>query len=87
MLMDDEFEFLAFPDMFPYGTGGYCTAGTWNTKLSLSKIFSTMVTECWWMLCKQHWILILCKYATDIKQIKSWLKLSIAFKAWSNTWW
>ena len=27
LLLDDKFEVLAFPDMFPYGTGGYSTSG------------------------------------------------------------
>ena len=39
MLMDDEFEVLAFPDMFPYGVGGYSTSGHRKTKLSMRKYF------------------------------------------------
>ena len=35
ILLDDEFEGLAYPDMFPYGKGGYKTSGEHTTKLSL----------------------------------------------------
>ena len=35
ILLDDEFEVLAYPDMFPYGKGGYKTSGECTTKLSL----------------------------------------------------
>ena len=35
MLMDDTFEELAFPDMFPYGCCGYSTSGFHKSKLSL----------------------------------------------------
>ena len=35
ILLNDEFEVLAYPDMFLYGKGGYKTAGECTTKLSL----------------------------------------------------
>ena len=40
MLMDDKFEELAFPDMFPYGCCGYSTSGFHTSKLSLRKYFN-----------------------------------------------
>ena len=39
MLMDDKFEVLAFPDMFPYGSGGFSTYGYHKSKLSMRKYF------------------------------------------------
>ena len=39
MLMDSEFAVLAFPDLFPYGVGGYSTSGHRQTKLSMHKYF------------------------------------------------
>ena len=35
MLMDKEFEGLAFPDMFPTGTGGYETTQKRETKVPI----------------------------------------------------
>ena len=39
ILLDDEFEVLAYPDMFPYGRGGYNTLTEQMTKLSLRKYY------------------------------------------------
>ena len=41
MLMESEFEVhvLAFPDLFPYGFGGYSSSGHRQTKLSMGKYF------------------------------------------------
>ena len=39
ILLDDEFKVLAYPDMFPYGKGGYKTSGEHTTKLSLQKYY------------------------------------------------
>ena len=39
MLMDSEFEVLAFPNLFLYGVGGYSTCGHRQTKLSMHKYF------------------------------------------------
>ena len=35
ILLDDEFEVLAYPDIVPYGKGGYKRSGECTTKLSL----------------------------------------------------
>ena len=67
MLMDDEFEVLAFPDMFPYGTRDYCTAGTWNTKLSLRKYFQQWLPNVDGCFANNIEYLFCAPYATDIK--------------------
>ena len=42
MLMDSEFEVLAFPDLFPYRVGGYSMSGHRKTKLSMHKFFTSI---------------------------------------------
>ena len=37
--MDKDFEVLAFPDLFPYGSGGYEVSQPHETKLTLCKYF------------------------------------------------
>ena len=80
MLMDDEFEVLAFPDMFPYGTGGYCTSGTWNTILSLRKYFQQWLLNVDGCFANNIEYLFCAQYATDIKQIKSDSNLALHLK-------
>ena len=41
ILLDDEFEVLAYPDMFPYGKGDYMTSGEMYNKIITVKILST----------------------------------------------
>ena len=65
--MDDEFEVLAFPDMFLYGTGGYHTSGTWNTKLSLRKYFQQQLLNVDGCFANNIEYLFCAQYATDIK--------------------
>ena len=79
-LMDDEFEVLAFPDMFPYGTGGYCTSGTQNTKLSLRKYFQQWLLNVDGCFANNTEFLFCAQYATDIKQIKSDSNLALHLK-------
>ena len=80
MLMDDECEVLAFPDMFPYGTGGYCTSGTWNTKLSLRKYFQQRLLNVDGCFANNIEYLSCAQYATNIKQIKSDSNLALHLK-------
>ena len=37
ILLDEDFELLAFPNFFPYGEGGYYSE--WTTKLPIRKYF------------------------------------------------
>ena len=38
MLLDEDFKVLAFPDLFPYGSGGYYSEDQ-NVKLQIRKYF------------------------------------------------
>ena len=41
ILLDDDFEVLAYPDMFPYGKGGFMKSGETYNKVINAKILST----------------------------------------------
>ena len=38
ILLDDDFEVMAFPDLFPYGVGGYCSRNV-HCRLPIRKYF------------------------------------------------
>ena len=80
MLMDDEFEVLGFPDMFPCGTGGYCTSGTWYTKLSLRTYFHQWLLNVDGCFASNVENVFCAQYDTDIKQIKSDSNLALHLK-------
>ena len=71
ILMDDKFEVLAFPDMFPYGHGGYETSGYRNSKLTLRKYFQQRLLNVDGRFANNVEYLFCAQYATEIKQIKA----------------
>ena len=71
ILTDDEFEVLAYPDMFPLGRGGYATSGDRKSKLTLRKYFQQRLFNVDGRFANNIEYLFCAQYATDIKQIKS----------------
>ena len=71
MLLDDKFEVLAFPDMFPHGTGGYSTSGICKTKLTLRKYFQQCLFNVDGRFANNIEYLFAAQYATEIKQIQA----------------
>ena len=71
MLMDDTFEELAFPDMFPYGCCGYSTSGFQKSKLSLQKYFNQCLLNVDGQFANNIEYLFCAQYATEIKQIQA----------------
>ena len=69
--MDKDFEVLAFPDLFPYGTGGNETDEPCQSKFTLHQYFQQrllnvdckFVENIKYLFCTQH--------ATDLEQIKA----------------
>ena len=47
ILQDNDFEVLAFPDLFPYGGGGYHNAQR-KVKLPIRKYFQQHLLKCRW---------------------------------------
>ena len=71
MLCSDKFEVLAFPDMFPYGTGGYSTSGICKTKLTLRRYFQQCLFNVDGHFANNIEYLFAAQYATEIKQIQA----------------
>ena len=80
MLMDDEFEVLAFPDVFPYGVGDYSTSGHCKTKLSMRKYFQQQLLNVDGHFANNIEYLFCAQYATEIKQIQSESSIALRLK-------
>ena len=76
ILLDNDIEVLAFPDLFPYGVGGYHSAHR-KVKLPIRKylqqcllnVDSRCAQNIEYLFCAQH--------IADIKQIESYASLAI----------
>ena len=76
ILLDDNFEVLAFPDLFPYGTGGYkCEDRPVN--LSICKYFEQCLLNVDMRFAKNIEYLFCAQHMSDIKQIESDINLAI----------
>ena len=69
MLLDN-FEVLAFPDLFPYGKGGCISAGR-PMKLGIRKYFQQRLLNCDGRFAKNMEYIFCAQYISDIKQIQS----------------
>ena len=80
ILLDDEFEVLAYPDMFPYGKGGYKRSGERTTKLSLRKYYQQHLLNVDGHFANNIEYLFCAQYATEIKQIKDSTQIALHLK-------
>ena len=80
ILLDNEFEVLAYPDMFPYGRGGYNTSAEWMTKLSLRKYYQQHLLNVDGHFANNIEYLFCAQYATEIKQIKDSTHIALRLK-------
>ena len=81
ILLDDNFEVLAFPDLFPYGTGGYkCEDRLVN--LSICKYFQQHLLNVNMQFAKNIEYLFCAQHMSDIKQIESDINLAIRLSRW-----
>ena len=79
MLMDDNFEVLAFPDLFPWGVGGYSCENR-PTKLTMRKYFQQRLTNVDGRFAKNIEYLFCAQYVTDIKHIQGETSLALRTK-------
>ena len=70
ILLDGDFEILAFPDLFPYGSGGYNIANR-KVKLPIRKYFQQCLLNVDSRFAQNIEYLFCAQYITDIKQIES----------------
>ena len=75
ILLDGDFEVLAFPDFFPYGEGGYYLQ--WSTKLLIWKYFQQHLLNVEICFAKNMEYLFCAQYISDIKQIQGDTYLAI----------
>ena len=80
MLLDDEFEVLAFPDLFPYGHGGYSSGGERKTKLSMRKYFQQRLLNVDGRFANNVEYLFCAQYSTEINQIKADSNIALRIK-------
>ena len=76
ILLDDNFEVLAFPDLFPYGTGGYKYEDR-PVNLSIHKYFQQHLLNVDMRFEKNIEYLFCAQHMADIKQIESDINLAI----------
>ena len=76
ILLDNDFEVLAFPDLFPYGGGGYHSAYR-NVKLPIRKYFQQCLLNVDGRFAQNIEYLFCAQYIADIKQIESDATLAI----------
>ena len=75
ILLDEDFEVLAFPDFFPYGGGGYYSE--WSTKLCIWKYFQQHLLNVDSCFVQNMEYLFCAQYISDIKQIQGDTYLAI----------
>ena len=76
ILLDNDFEVLAFPDLFPYGSGGYHSANR-KVKLPIRKYFQQCLLNVYSRFAQNIEYLFCAQYVADIKQIDSDATLAI----------
>ena len=76
ILLDNDFEVLAFPDLFPYGSGSYHSANR-KVKLAIRKYFQQHLLNVDGRFAQIIEYLFCAKYIADIKQIESDATLAI----------
>ena len=67
ILLDNDFEVLAFPDLFPYGSGGYHSTNR-KVKLPISKYFQQCLLNVDGRFAQNIEYLFCAQYIADIKQ-------------------
>ena len=76
ILLDNDFEVLTFPDLFPYGSGGYHSANR-KVKLPIRKYFQQCLLNVDGKFAQNIEYLFCTQYIADIKQIESDATLAI----------
>ena len=59
VLLDKDFELLTFPDLFPYGCGGYNYTDR-SVQIANKEILPTMFIKCRWSVCRKNRVHFLC---------------------------
>ena len=76
LLLDDNFEVLPFPDLFPYGYGGYFSSNR-TMKLGICKYFQQRLLNVDGQFAQNMEYIFCAQYISDIKQIQSDANMAI----------
>ena len=76
LLLDDNLEVLAFPDLFPYGQGGYFSSHR-KVKLGIRKYFQQGLLNVDGHFAQNMEYIFCTQYISDIKQIQSDANMAI----------
>ena len=76
VLLDEDFEVLAFPDLFPYGSGGYYSEDQ-NVKLQIRKYFQQCLLNVDICFAQNIEYLFCAQHIVDLKHIQSEANLAI----------
>ena len=71
VLLDKDFEVLAFPDLFPFSKTGFDSVGECVAKLSLRKYYQQRILNVDGQFARNIEYLFCAQYAADLKQIQS----------------
>ena len=71
VLLDKDFEVLAFPDLFPYGKNGFDSVPKRETNLSLRRYYQQRIFNVDGRFAKNIEYLFCAQYASDLKQVQS----------------
>ena len=76
ILLDDDFEVMAFPDLFPYGVGGYCSRDV-HCRLPIRKYFQQHLLNVDGCFSRNIEYIFCAQYISDIQQIQSDANLAV----------
>ena len=90
ILMDHDFEHLAFPNYFPGGYGGYDVLEPRKTKLDLKRYVNQRLLNVKAYFIQDLFFIFAFQYATELQQLKSEMKIVLkktnggTYAAWIN---
>ena len=76
ILLDDDFEVMAFPDLFPYGVGRYCSRNV-HCRLPIRKYFQQCLLNVDGHFSRNIKYIFCAQYISDIQQIQSDVNLAV----------
>ena len=76
ILLDDDFEVMAFPDLFPYGVGGYCSRNV-HCRLPIGKYFQQCLLNVDGRFSMNIEYIFCAQDISDIQQIQSDANLAV----------
>ena len=87
ILMDEDFEHLAFPNYFPCGVGGYDVLEPRKVKLDLRRYINQRLLNVKGHFSQDMDYIFAFQYATELQQLKSEMKIALKKTTGRHTCW